>query len=139
MIQPTKPRLENLVKVQMGQHRSKQDTSQLNVITVNCRSVKFKSELIHSLMLEQRIDVAILTETWLQDSDDLWIKTCDLNTSGLTMMAHNRATGRGGGLAIVTTSRISSLKWIQRETTKTFEMAHWELMVNDTTYNILAV
>ena len=44
-------------------------------------------------------------ETWLQDQDDYWIKACELNRDGYSMVTSHRLGCPGGGLACVCPNR----------------------------------
>ena len=48
---------------------------------INARSLRNKCEQIVYYLKDQRSDFAVITETWLDDSDLSmeWVKTCDLN------------------------------------------------------------
>lgn len=130
----------NLTEIKMGSQRIHDNSKQVSIMTVNCRSVKSKSELICDIMIEQKIDIAVLTETWLADTyDELWIKTCDLNTNGFALDTENRHGKKGGGLALVTTNNVSNVKKVVLQRPRTFEVALWQLMMNDLSYNVLGI
>ena len=57
---------------------------------------------IQQILVEEDIDLCVLTETWLNRNDIPWIDGSDLNNDGYTMDNSLRNNGkRGGGLAII--------------------------------------
>ena len=48
-------------------------------MTLNAQSTKNKDQLIVDYLLNEHIDVAIITETWFKDADDIWLQGCELN------------------------------------------------------------
>lgn len=81
----------NLIRIQLGSKiETDKSNSVIRVATVNCRSVKTKEELVYDLIEENKLEILVLTETWLQDHDDIWVKTSSLNLNGLTLHQQNR-------------------------------------------------
>ena len=49
-------------------------TKHIKFVTLNAQSIKNKDQLIVDYLLNEHIDVAIITETWLKDADDIWLQ-----------------------------------------------------------------
>ena len=47
-------------------------TKQVKFMTLNAQTIKNKNQLIVDYLQNEHIDVAIITETWLKDADDIW-------------------------------------------------------------------
>ena len=73
------------------------------ISTVNARSLKHKENIISEEILNNNIDIAIITETWLKTLMKIilghFIRTKQLLTSNVDK---NRMDRRGGGIALVT-------------------------------------
>ena len=46
----------------------------LTLILSNVQSVKNKQDVIMELLEDSNADLAVLTETWLTDADDIWVQ-----------------------------------------------------------------
>ena len=69
--------------------------------TINAQLIKSQEIMIHEMLVGDRIDVCLITETWLRPDidDDTWVQASSLNTNQFRMSTVNRQKGRGGGLA----------------------------------------
>jgi exonuclease III len=118
-----------------------EDRKCINMSTINCRSIKSKAELVHSLIDEKGLDTTVMTETWLTKADDLWSTLCDLNNNGLTMIRANRTRRKGGGIALVSRNHtFRDVKMVKSGESRSFEHSHFKLLVsNNSSLNLLAV
>ena len=86
-------------------------------------------------------DLAILTETWLCNSDEhkAKLQCSDLNSDGFKIDNIPRpGKKRGGGIALVSTSIINKhLK--QTITNKCFEAVIWKINTNNRTFDLIAI
>ena len=78
----------------------------------NVQSIKSKTELVMDYLLDSKVDIAILTETWLSDNDEIWLKASDLNQHGYKTLHQNRPKCQGGGLAIICKPIYKLNNWI---------------------------
>ena len=67
-----------------------------NVLIVNSRSIVRKIDELEYYSNEYKIDIIIVTETWLSDN----IPSEAVNISGYTLIRKDRVNGLGGGCAI---------------------------------------
>ena len=72
----------------------------------NLQSIKSKTELVMDYLLDSKVDIAVLTGTWLSDDDAIWLKASDLNQHGYKTVYQNRPKWQGGGLAIICKSHL---------------------------------
>ena len=78
----------------------------LSLMLANIQSIKSKTELLMDYLLDSKVDIAILTETWLSDNDVIWLKASDFNQHGYKTLYQNRPKHQGGGLAIICKSHL---------------------------------
>ena len=95
--------------------------TQLKMSLLNTRSVCNKAVLLCEHIVDKNLDVFLMTETWLKESDSLVIN--DLCPEGYAFMGESRSSNaRGGGVGIVFRDSLS--QQITRESQgsyKTFE------------------
>ena len=70
----------------------------LNFITLNCQSLRKKTHELKAILLDQKIDVVILQETWLYEGDSS-VYT-EFEEMGYKTIKLERVSKKGGGLAI---------------------------------------
>ena len=99
-------------------------TKQIKFVTLNAQSIKNKGQLIVDYLLNEHIDVAIITETWLKDADDIWLQGCELNKKGYKTSCSNRKNRQGGGVALVYKDSLT-IKMLKMDQSVTFEKAMW--------------
>ena len=84
------------------------------------------------------MDFLLLTETWLSDKHDRWKDCTILNRDGLSFSMSNRADRKGGGLALITSTKYKT-KMVSKGTTPTFEHTTWELRIKNTILTVHGV
>ncbi len=89
----------NLVSIPVIDEKPTQK-EQLNVCYFNAQSVKNKCDSIKDYIVDHDYDILAITETWLRtDTDD--IVTQSIIPSGYNIKHVPRASGRGGGVAVI--------------------------------------
>ena len=70
---------------------------------INVQSTKNKAFLIHDYIIDNKVNLTVLTKTWLVNinRDSIWIQNTDLNKDHLSMLVHNREDNSGGGLVLI--------------------------------------
>ena len=76
-------------------------TDKLRIATINVRSLRNKDSVIYNYLLEQGLDVAVLTETWISDNDKQWLNSLDFVQNGFQLHSVHRVDRRGGGVTIM--------------------------------------
>ena len=99
-------------------------TKHIKFATLNAQSIKNKDQLIADYLLNEHIDVAIVTETWLKDADDIWLQGCELNKNGYKISCSNRRNRQGGGVALIYKDSLI-IKMLKKDQSVTFEKAVW--------------
>ena len=89
----------NLVQIEPNYHVSNSDN--LSIGLMNCQSIKNKANLILDTIIDKKISMMFLTETWLRmEKDDLQLKNALPN--GYSCIHRPRTTGtRGGGVGLI--------------------------------------
>ena len=77
----------------------------LKIGTINAQSVKNKDNLLRTELLNQKLDVLLVTETWLNNksmADDIWGRSTCLNENPLRAhFVSQRENKRGGGIGLI--------------------------------------
>ena len=87
----------NLIHIRPTNTEGQFYTLNLNIATVNVRSLKNCEQLVLNEIIKGNIDVLVITETWLSDTQDdaHWIQASDLNKEPLTCQTYSRVGRRG--------------------------------------------
>ena len=121
--------LSNLIKVYINSlphNQADQKTIRLSII--NVQSIKNKDLIPHHYICNNKIDLCILTDTWLTDSntEKIWKSCTSLNDECLKMNTSNRLGQQGGGLALVYSNMLNVTK-VDEVNKKTFQLAIWKV------------
>ena len=106
--------------------------TQLRIGTINIRSIKKNDQILLREIIHSNLDIIIITETWLKDTDSdwNWVQECDLNKSPFQCHHANRHAKTGGGLMLICKSVMDG-KEIQSQNTRSFEHASWSVSINN--------
>ena len=96
--------------------------------------------ILHQYICDNKIDLCILTETWLTDSDidRVWISCTSLNNGSLRMYTSHRIGQQGGGLALVNNNMLNVTK-VDEENKRSFQFAIWKVSCKEYTIIIIDV
>ena len=72
--------------------------------------IKNKEELVHSILEDNKVDIAVVTETWLNlsDTDRIWIKASEIGKGDYCLSLCPRTGRRGGGVALINRKNLES-------------------------------
>ena len=73
------PNFNNLVHIKPQLIRKASSTKLIKIATGNVQSLKNKEQLLLHQLIEQDIDIMVVTETWLTEDDTVWLDACDFN------------------------------------------------------------
>ena len=67
-------------------------TPYLKIATLNARSVKNKDQLLFQELTDNNIDIGLITETWLRNTqeDEAWVNQSALQQNSYKTWLHNR-------------------------------------------------
>ena len=130
----------NLIPVQLSDNNNNYVSVNFTFELINARSLRNKCEQIVYHLHEKRSDFAVITETWLDNSDLTmeWVKACDLNMDPYRIKVQNQSGRKGGGIALVHKLHLN-IKENIRGTKKTFEFASWKISGWKKVFNVLAI
>ena len=94
----------------------------LRLAQFNAQSIKNKDGIILEHLTAGKIDIAVVTETWLKDNDGIWLQGSDISKGFYRTYTSNRSMKRGGGLAVIA-SRNFDVKLISESERQTFQIA----------------
>ena len=88
--------------------------------------MRSKDDLLNDYMRCEAIDMAIVTETWLTNSemDVIWMESNGFIKDGYQISAVNRIGKEAGGIAVIHRGIINVIKVTQKQH-RSFESAHW--------------
>ena len=93
----------------------------------NTQPIKNKELLLLEHLNNNNIDIAVITETWLNDdTDKAWVLASKLNRNGFHLDTSNQIGKRGGGPAPISRSFLKTRK-IMEGNQKTFQHAIWKV------------
>ena len=92
----------NLIDVKCDQSENK--SGQLQVGLVNTRSVCNKVDLLSDTILNEKLDILTICETWLQSENEFLLD--QIRPSDFTAINRNREGRRGGGVAVLCRSSL---------------------------------
>ena len=127
----------NIVTFQPNDIKSKSMcASQVHCALINCRSAVNKSMELHVELVQNRIDICSLTETWIRDGDTAAeIQICP---PGYKVISVPRSNRQGGGIAIVYRDSIT----IQRSNTYNYasmECSDFAVSLSGLTLNMAVI
>ena len=75
----------------------------IGLLVLNAQSIKCKDDSIFDHLIKNLVNLAIITETWLKDTDTdkVWWESTPLNKGSYRMSISNRSQKRGGRLSLV--------------------------------------
>ena len=117
--------LSNQIKVNINNLPCSQaDQKTIRLSIINVQSIKNKDLILHHYICDNRMDLCILTEIWLtnSDTDKIWKSCTSLNDESLKMDTSNRLAQQGGGLELVYSNMFNVTK-VDKVNKKTFQFA----------------
>ena len=101
--------------------------SGIKIVTLNARSVKNKDHYIMDCIRNFGWDMAVITEMWLAENDQIWIDASELTKYGYKILNKNRIGREGGRIALIYRSTLN-VEWIeQQQNWETFEFGIWSI------------
>ena len=92
-------RVQNLTNVVCDSFNTSRSCKKAKLGLLNAQSVCNKTECIEDFIIEHKLDICAITETWLSSNDDLHARL--LTPNGYTSHTISRSNKRGGGVAII--------------------------------------
>ena len=113
----------------------------LTVATANCQSIYNKIEELLATMIEDKIDICVITETWFNDSEESKRKMVEvkaiLKQTGYIILNINRLR-RGGGVGIIYRQNLQ-IKQLDGLVQDALDMGLWKLTIANKTVHIMGI
>ena len=140
IIHQTGSNKNNLIRINIEQQEVIPNYHSLCICLANIQSVKNKQLLLHPYLVENKIDLCVLTETWLRntEADQAWLQCLLINNSGFKCFTSNRQDRRGGGLALICRD-MHNVVPLGSGQLRSFQFAKWRIVLKHTTLTILAI
>ena len=104
----------------------------------NVQSINNKQDIITELLEDSNADLAVLTESWLMESDDIWVQGSEFHRHNYKIDECHRKGRKGGGLALVAKQNLK-VKREEHRITAELEYAKWKVTSSNSLLNILGV
>ena len=103
--------LSNLINIKTST-KSVPNYLEVRIATGNVQSLRNKDLILHQHICDNKIDLCVLTETWLssKQNDKIWQSCTPLNNDPFRISISNRTGQSGGGLALVYNKEINVTK-----------------------------
>ena len=115
----------------------------MRIATLNARSVKNKDHLIVQQLHETDVDLAMIIEIWLKDTDTdkSWLNQSDLRQSNYNILLQNRpGPKKGGGIALMYKYQYSKeITLLKKTTTWTMKYLVCRLIQRNRPYHIIGL
>ena len=110
----------------------------LKLAQFNAQLLKNKDGTIFEHLTTGKIDIAVVTETWLRDDDSIWLQGLDINKGCYRTYTSNRSMKRGGGLAIIANKNFN-VKLISESERQTFQITKWKIAIPSLVITLVGV
>ena len=136
---PTSINLNSLIHIDCHtKEKLKQHRTNLKLMLLNAQLIRNKDTMICDYIMDNKIDVTLITETWITDQDQIWLDCCDFKQHGLNIDTSNRQLRKGGGLALISRSNII-VKHLNKSLTRSFKYAIWKIIQGSYNITILLI
>ena len=101
---------------------------------LNTQSMKYKENLLADYLRCKAIDVAVITQTWLtnSDMDTIWMESNEFKKDGYQVSAINRIGRKVGGLALIYVKSVTVTK-VDHKQHRSFESVHQRTTIGNKT------
>ena len=131
--------LNNLISInRLPFQPSKPSTKLLQFCVLNARSINNKTLHIKDYVVDNKIDILAITETWLKSDDDCYFTIRDICPQDYVFNHIPRTTGTGGGVGLLFKKNLK-IKKLQTRTFRSFELMEVLLHTSSLTTRIVVV
>ena len=117
--------VNSLLYVKTTDNNNEEVGNNMRMATLNARSVKNKDQLIAQQLHETDVDIAVITEVGLKDTDTdkAWLNQSEVKQSNYDILLPNRpGPKKGGGIALMYRHEYSNeITLLEKTTTSTME------------------
>ena len=138
-LQPPKIRKSNCTSKMNVSQKLKPKNDQLKLCFWNCRSIVEKTLDIKDFRLEHDIDIYLLAETWLSESNHGNVITSLKDNTCNFINDPRPYEGRGGGLGCIYKKQLSIIRTIPPFSLTTMQLLELKLKVYSKTYTLVVI
>ena len=109
----------NLVYSKITNNQDEEVVKNIRIATLNARSVRNKAHLIVQELHDSSVDMAVITEAWLKDTevDNSWLNPSELKQCNYDILAQKRlGPKKGGGIALIYKHKYNNIKLLEKNT-----------------------
>ena len=129
--------LHDYKDLSMKNGKRKIKCNNLNIVLTNARSVRNKATIYSYYILENDLDIIIITETWLNDQGDESV-IHELVPAGYSYVSRNRKNREGGGIIIIYKETLQ-IKLSKNESYTSFESIEVTCKISKTNPQLLRI
>ena len=101
-------------------HKTPWNPSISNLMLTNIQSLKPKIDVILHYILEHKLDICFITETWISKNEDLQYIKANLKMQGYHILSCESKNRKGGGLACIYNEKLK-MKALKLQKYESFE------------------
>ena len=129
----------NLIEIKTMKSLGQDYTNRkFTLILSNVQSIKNKQDTIIELLEDSNADLAVLTETWLTDADEVWVQGSEFQRHNYKMDECHRKGRKGGGLVPIAKHNLK-VKREEHRITAELEYVKWKVTSSNSFLNILGI
>ena len=131
--------LDNLIKIKCTRSKHIHNiTTKLKLTAINIQALKSKELTLIEHLGSNDADMCIVTETWLNEDDQVWLQSSEFSKNGWKCHNINRRGRWGRGLALIYHDRYQTKCW-EQGAIQSFEYGIWQVRSSKTTNVIIAI
>ena len=130
----------NICQIKTYNQDASEHVKNIRLGILNARSIKNKEGLIMEIFNEYKLDVLLITETWLQnmEEDDTWLQASKFCKDDHEIFNINRLDKRGGGIALLYSTEYK-IKTVTHTKYNSFESGIWNIQSRSTHWTLPGV
>ena len=116
-------------------------TTTTRLMLLNARSIKKKDHIIIAELGNNKIEIAVLTETWIKSNqqDEAWLSQSEFKQDNYNIITYNQlGDKKGGGLAIVFRKDLNVAQ-LEANNTPTKEYSIWKYIKKKKLVHIIEI
>ena len=113
----------------------------IRIATLNARSVKNKDLIISQELNDHKIDITVITETWLKDTpeDKAWTNQLELIQGNYKVKLHNRHRPKKGGEIALIHKNQYPVQELEKGNTTTIEHKVWKVEIRNKSLQVSGI
>ena len=116
-------------------------TTMARFATLNVKSIKNKDHLIVNELNDNNVDIVLITETWLKDTeeDQAWLAQSEFKQGNFNTPVKNRPGNKKGGGIVIIYRKPYKIIQLKEGHKPTIEFAIWKIVIKTKPINILGL